>query len=73
MKKALLATALGIFLFFSAERAVAQCSLCTKSAQQLGDQQAKGLNLSIVYLAFTPFVLIGVIGYLWYRKNKNQG
>jgi hypothetical protein len=49
--------------------AVAQCSICTKSAQQLGDKPARGLNLSILFLAFTPLILIG---YLWYRWRKSE-
>lgn len=72
MKKALLVVVLGMLLLLSVEPLAAQCSLCTKSAQQLGDEQAKGLNLSIIYLALTPFALIGVIGYLWYRKQNKQ-
>ncbi len=47
----------------------AQCSICTKTAQQLGDKPANGLNLSIFFLAFTPLILIGII---WYRWRKNE-
>jgi membrane-associated HD superfamily phosphohydrolase len=50
--------------------AVAQCSICTKTAQQLGEGPAKGMNSGILYLAFMPFAIIGYIGYRWW-KNKN--
>ncbi|MBN8878495.1 MAG: hypothetical protein E6Q24_09350 [Chitinophagaceae bacterium] len=48
----------------------AQCSICTKTAQQLGEGPAKGLNTGIVYLAFTPFLIVGYIGYKWWQSNK---
>lgn len=52
--------------------AKAQCSVCTRTAQQLGEKSAKGLNAGIMYLAFTPLALIGIIGYRWWKKNKGE-
>ena len=46
----------------------AQCSICTRTAQQLGEKPARGLNAGILYLAFTPLALIGFIGYKFYKK-----
>ena len=48
----------------------AQCSICTKTAQQLGEKPAQGLNTGILYLMFTPFILVGFIGYRWWKNNK---
>ncbi len=48
----------------------AQCSICTKSAQQLGDKPAKGLNLSILFLAFTPLLLITILGIRWWKNEQ---
>jgi len=48
----------------------AQCSICTKTAQQLGEKPAAGLNSGILYLAFAPFAIVGYIGYKWWQKNK---
>jgi uncharacterized membrane protein (Fun14 family) len=48
----------------------AQCSICTKNAQQLGDKAAKGLNLSILFLAFTPLALMAFIGYKWWKNEQ---
>ena len=50
----------------------AQCSICTKTAQQLGEGPAKGLNGAILYLAFFPLFLIGFIGYRWWKTNKGE-
>jgi hypothetical protein len=49
----------------------AQCSICTKTAQQLGEGPAKGLNTAILYLAFFPLVLMGIIGYRWWKTNRD--
>ena len=51
---------------------IAQCSVCTKSAQQLGEKPAKALNNAIVYLMLTPFAVAGFIGYRWWRNNKEN-
>ena len=51
--------------------AKAQCSICTRTAQQLGERPAKALNKGIIYLAFTPLAIFGVIGYRWW-KNEQQ-
>jgi hypothetical protein len=48
----------------------AQCSICTKTASQLGEKPARGLNTGIIYLMLTPFALIGVIGYRWWRRER---
>jgi hypothetical protein len=50
----------------------AQCSICTKTAQQLGEGPAQGLNSGILYLMFTPFILVGFIGYRWWKNNKEE-
>lgn len=48
----------------------AQCSICTKTTQQLGEKPAEGMNSGILYLAFTPFAIVGYIGYRWWKNNK---
>ena len=48
----------------------AQCSICTKTSQQLGEKPAKGMNSGILYLAFAPFVIVGYIGYRWWKNNR---
>ena len=48
----------------------AQCSICTKTAQQLGEKPAKGMNSGILYLAFAPFAIVGYIGFRWWKNKK---
>jgi hypothetical protein len=47
----------------------AQCSVCTRTAQQLGDKPARNLNAGILYLAATPLIVMGVVGYRWWKRN----
>ena len=48
----------------------AQCSICTKTASQLGEKQGKGLNGGIIYLMLTPLAIGSFIGYRWWRNEK---
>ncbi len=51
--------------------APAQCVVCTKTASELDDSSAKGLNGGIIYLAAIPLVLMGTVGYIWWKQNRN--
>jgi ABC-type uncharacterized transport system involved in gliding motility auxiliary subunit len=57
------------FVFLSTDVA-AQCSICTRTAQQLGQKPAEGLNAGILYLALTPLLIMGFIAFRWIRKNR---
>ena len=48
----------------------AQCSICTKTAEQLGDGPGKGLNGGILYLMIMPLSIGGFIGYKWWQREK---
>lgn len=50
----------------------AQCSICTKTAQQLGEKPAKGLNSGIIYLAATPFLIAGYVFYRWKKSSHAE-
>lgn len=58
-----------IFFILQDLNLAAQCSICTKTAQQLGEQPAKGLNAGIIYLASAPFLIGGYIYYRWKRSG----
>lgn len=59
-----------IFLLFAFQDAAAQCAMCTKTASQLGEKPALGLNNAILYLMLAPFSIVGFIGYRWWKNNK---
>jgi hypothetical protein len=66
MKKILIAL-FSLFIFADLQ---AQCSICTKTASQLGEGPAEGLNFGILYLMLTPLALIAFIGYKWWRRER---
>src|SRR5438045_1113763 len=51
---------------------IAQCSICTKTAAQLGEKPARALNSGIIYLMLTPFAIVGFIGYQWWKNEKEN-
>jgi hypothetical protein len=70
MKKILFILFISFFCsFFYLNKVQAQCSICTKTAAQLGEKPAKGLNAGILYLALTPLAILGFIGYKWWKRN----
>lgn len=72
MQKKILILLVGlIFLLAITDNTAAQCSICTKTAQQLGEQPAKGMNSGILYLAFAPFAIVGFITFRWWKNNKS--
>ena len=50
--------------------ATAQSSICTKTAQQLGEGPASAHNNAIVYLMMTPLLIMGFVGYRWWKREK---
>lgn len=52
----------------------AQCAMCrTQVVNNVSHGEtnlAAGLNLGIMYLFFAPYLFLGVIAYLWYKKAK---
>lgn len=51
----------------------AQCPMCKMSAEadlENGGSTAKGLNKGIMYLLLFPYILVGTLGFVWWRHNK---
>lgn len=65
------------FLFFSflllvSADVAAQCAMCTKTASQLGEKPALGMNQGILYLMGAPFLIMGYIGFRWWKSQKEE-
>lgn len=51
----------------------AQCAMCAINAEQgveHGNTQTNGINAGVLSLLAAPFLLMGGLGFLWYRKYK---
>jgi len=50
---------------------IAQCSMCKAAVETSeGQEAAKSLNNSILYLMVFPYLLMAFIGFLLYKKLK---
>lgn len=72
MKKQLLFLLFFIALYILSGDVSAQCSMCTKTASQLGEKPALGMNQGILYLMGAPFLIMGYIGYRWWKSQKEE-
>ncbi len=61
---------LSVLAIFISTDSWAQCSICTKTASQLGEKPAAALNSAIIYLMAAPFAIIGFIGWRWWKSQK---
>ena len=57
--------------------ASAQCALCRSSVEsnRADDKLSKfgnGLNKGILFLMAVPYVLVGTVGFLWYRSSRKK-
>ena len=53
----------------------AQCPMCKMSAEsnlKNGGSAGKGLNNGILFMLATPYLLVGIIGFVWWRNRKRE-
>ena len=56
--------------------AEAQCPMCKISMESnlnAGGSAGRGLNKGILYLFATPYLIIGGLGYVWWRNRRKSG
>lgn len=58
----------------SVQSLLAQCAMCRASVEtnvSYGETSlASGLNFGILYLFAFPYLVFGVIAFLWYKKSR---
>lgn len=72
MKKLLFLSCFLFALIFIHMGADAQCAMCTKTASQLGEKPALGMNQGILYLMGAPFMIVGVIAFRWWKNQSSD-
>lgn len=60
----------GVLLMMVARLWAQGCSVCTRTAANLDDKSARGLNGGIIYLAFLPLIIMGTVGFIWWKYNR---
>lgn len=65
--------ALTLMLGFAPMVAGAQCIMCKSQVEaaraERDDYDVTGLNKGIVYMMTVPYLLMGAVGYFWYRRT----
>jgi hypothetical protein len=77
MKKTILfslfALGLSVLLSLAPLAVQAQCAMCKTQVESARTEKdsidASGLNTGILYLMTVPYLLIGTVGYFWYRHT----
>ena len=79
IKKITISLALCFTMLFSvgplSNTATAQCPMCRMSAEsnlKAGGTAGKGLNRGILYLFAMPYLLVGTIGFIWWRNQTTN-
>jgi hypothetical protein len=57
------------------QTATAQCPMCRMTLEsnlKSGGQAGSGMNSGIFYLLFTPYIMVGTVGYLWWKNRKKR-
>jgi hypothetical protein len=76
MKKLIFALTLSYLLIGQlglSPQAQAQCVMCKSQVEaaraERDDYDVAGLNKGIVYMMTVPYILMGAIGFFWYRRT----
>lgn len=76
MTKLLRAIVLSLVLIACASPdTTAQCPMCRMTVEsnlQAGGSAGKGLNRGILYMFAMPYLLVGTMGYLWWRNRRPE-
>ena len=53
----------------------AQCPMCKMSAEsnmKAGGSAGAGLNKGILYMLCMPYIIVGTLGFIWYKNRKKE-
>lgn len=62
-------------LILSTDPVAAQCPMCRATAETNlanGGTEGQGLNNGILYMLTLPYIIVGTIGYIWYRNRRRE-
>lgn len=73
MKKLIFSLLLTFLTLGAVRPALAQCVMCKSQVeaarQERDDYDVAGLNKGIVYMMTVPYLLMGAVGFFWYRRT----
>jgi hypothetical protein len=66
---------IGILIALNSTEILAQCPMCRMAAEsnlKNGGSAGKGLNAGILYMLVVPYLVVGTIGFIWWKNHKRQ-
>jgi len=63
-----------LLMIVDSSQTIAQCPMCRMAAETNlanGGTEGKGLNKGILYILSLPYLLVGTIGFIWWRNRNN--
>jgi hypothetical protein len=73
MKKLIFSLLLVLLTLAALSPAQAQCVMCKSQVEaaraERDDYDVAGLNKGIVYMMTVPYILMGAVGFFWYRRT----
>ncbi|GAA4443721.1 hypothetical protein GCM10023188_44660 [Pontibacter saemangeumensis] len=83
LKNTLAAVSLTLLLIFAGTDAYSQCAMCRATVEsnvgtgkghnhEPESEVGSGLNTGILYLMVIPYLLIGTVGFLWYKNSRKK-
>ena len=65
---------LGFISVIGLSEVSAQCPMCRTAVEsgmdEDGNTKGRGLNDGIIYLLAAPYLAVGIVGGIWYKKNR---
>ena len=62
-------------LLLVTESLLAQCPMCRMSLEsnlEDGGTMGRTINAGILYMLGMPYLLVGLLGYIWYKNRKKM-
>jgi hypothetical protein len=61
-----------IGLLLVADNTFAQCAMCKAVIESNPDDVGKGINNAILYIMVMPYILLGIIAFVFYKKKTSS-
>lgn len=83
INKVVAAVVMSLMLAFAGTDAYSQCAMCRATVEsnvgtgkghnhEPESDVGSGLNTGILYLMVIPYLLIGTVGFLWYKSSRKK-
>lgn len=64
-----------VLMLCSIKTVKAQCAMCATTVEtnaKSGAKTTNGLNHGIMFLLAAPYLAVGAVGYIWYKKYRRK-